>query len=450
MSSAGRLRSISAVADAHLCTGCGVCAYLEPDALHMADVPDVGRRPLPIVGVSGAVDGDAVRACPGAALSHDADALRDAPYGGEWGPVLELFECWSTDPDVRHRGSSGGVVSALAAHAVSSAAAVGALQVQASRSDPLRNETVLNRTYDDIVGAAGSRYSPASPCQRLDLVESAEGRCVVVGKPCDIAATTNAARVRPDLASKVGLTIGIFCAGTPSTQGTEELVRRLDHEPADVQRVDYRGEGWPGRFRIRTTDGAQASLSYEESWGETLQKHRQWRCMICPDHTGEFADLSVGDPWYRTLGDDEPGRSLVVVRTEAGRAALRAAVRDGALEGHPVPLERLPQSQPNLASTRGAVWARVLTMRLAGLPAPRFRGLPSARAWLRLGWRTKISSVGGTLKRIGRRRLREPESRRYPGGTAAVGGGGGPETALREVQHADTLQHDQRELGVRD
>ncbi|SEF17172.1 Coenzyme F420 hydrogenase/dehydrogenase, beta subunit C-terminal domain [Jiangella alba] len=403
--------SIQEVVDAHLCSGCGTCAFLEPDALRMADVPGAGRRPLPIASVNGRVAGAALAACPGARLEHGAGALDGAPLGGSWGPVLALYECWATDPEVRHRGSSGGVISALAAHAVTSGAATGVLQVQARADAPLENETVRNRTYADIVAAAGSRYSPASPGERLDLVEEADGRSVVVGKPCDIAATRQAARLRPSLGAKVGLTIGIFCAGTPTTQGTEEVVRRLGVDPGDVTKLDYRGEGWPGRFRLRTGDGRTPSFSYEESWGETLQKHRQWRCMICPDHTSEFADLAVGDPWYRTVRDGEPGRSLVVVRTEAGRAALEAALRDGAVEGGPIPLERLPQSQPNLAATRGAVWARVRTMRLAGLPAPDYAGLPSFRLWLALGWRDKLRSTAGTLRRIKAKRLREPEPR---------------------------------------
>lgn len=401
--------TIQDVVASHLCTGCGTCAFLAPEALTMVDVPEVGRRPLPIVGVTGPVTGDAVAACPGRALSHDPAAVRDAPFHGAWGPVLDLYECWATDPAVRHRGSSGGVVTALAAHAVTSGAAVGALQVRARPDDPLRNETVLNRSYEDIVSAAGSRYSPGSPGERLDLVESAEGPCVVVGKPCDVASVRSAADSRRALADKIAFTIGIFCAGTPSTRATEKVIGQLGVEPDDVERLDYRGEGWPGRFRIRTTDGAARSLSYEESWGGTLTHHRQWRCMICPDHTGEFADLSVGDPWYRAVRDGEPGRSLVVVRTEAGRRALLAALRDGAIEGGPLPLERLPESQPSLANTRGAVWARVMTLRLAGLPAPEYRGMRSFRLWLRLGTRAKVSSIGGTLRRIRVRRLREPE-----------------------------------------
>lgn len=376
----------------------------------MADVPRVGRRPLPIAAIKGGgVGGDALAVCPGRRLEHPAGTLDGAPFGGEWGPVLALYECWSTDPEVRHRGSSGGVVSALAAHTVMSGRAVGALQIQASKTDPLRNETVLNRTYEEIVGAAGSRYSPASPCERLDLVENAEGPCVVVGKPCDIAAVRAAAERRPVLADHLALTIGIFCAGTPSTAATEQVIRNLELDPADVAKVDYRGEGWPGRFRVRTRDGRTASMSYEESWGGTLTKQRQWRCLICPDHTGEFADLGVGDPWYRKVREGEPGRSLVVVRTERGRAALAAALDQGALEGHELPLARLPESQPGLESTRGAVWGRLVTMRLLGLPTPRYVGMPAFRLWWKLSLRDKITSTGGTWRRVRARKLREPE-----------------------------------------
>ncbi|UFU02387.1 Coenzyme F420 hydrogenase/dehydrogenase, beta subunit C-terminal domain [Ruania suaedae] len=405
------LSTIGAVVDAHLCTGCGVCAYLRPDELAMADVPRVGRRPLPIAAVTGGAGGaggNPVTACPGRRLEHPAGALDGAPYGGEWGPVLALYECWSTDPDLRHRGSSGGVVSALSAHGVTSGSAVGVLQIQAAKDDPLQNETVLNRTYEQIVGAAGSRYSPASPCERLDLVEEAEGPCIVVGKPCDIAAVRTAGELRPALAERLALTIGIFCAGTPSTAATGQVIRSLGVDPAEVSRLDYRGEGWPGRFRVVTAGGDSASTTYEKSWG-ALTKHRQWRCLICPDHTGEFADLGIGDPWYRKLQEGESGRSLVIVRTERGRAALATALADGVVAGHELPLERLRESQPGLESTRGAVWGRLLTMRLLGLPAPTYRGMPAFRLWWKLSLRDKVTSTGGTWRRVRARRLRRPE-----------------------------------------
>ncbi|BAK37879.1 hypothetical protein MLP_48650 [Microlunatus phosphovorus NM-1] len=403
------LDTIRDVVDAHLCCGCGACAYLEPDQFRMDEVPGVGRRPLQIVGVTGGPTPEAVAACPGRRLAHPPEVLVDSPFGGAWGPVLGVYECWATDDELRYRGSSGGVISALAVHALESGSAVGTLGVRARRDAPLLNETVLNRSREDVLNSAGSRYAPASPCQRLDLVENAEGPCVVVGKPCDIAATRSAATLRPALGDKVALTIGIFCAGTPSTQATEQVIASLGLDPASTVRVDYRGEGWPGSFRVETSDGRRGETTYAEAWGGTLAKHRQWRCQICPDHTGEFADLSVGDPWYREVAEDEPGRSLVVVRTSRGQAALDRALRDGALQGGPIATQYLPEAQPHLQMARGAVWARVLTMRLAGLRTPLYENLPSARLWWALSFKRKRSSVLGTVRRIVSRGLRRPE-----------------------------------------
>lgn len=408
-----RLDSIEAVVSGHLCTGCGVCTYLEP-RLHMQEFPNIGRRPVPIVEITGGVRGEAVEACPGRGLAHTRDELAGAPFGGTWGPVIALFECWSTDPKVRHRGSSGGVVSALAMHAIESGTAAGVLQVRARADAPLLNETVLNTTPEAVASSAGSRYAPASPGERLDLVEGAAGPCVVIGKPCDIAGTRVAANQRPALNDKIGLTIGIFCAGTPSTRTTEKMITSLGVTPETVSRLDYRGEGWPGHFRVETASGDRAATTYADAWDGTLSRGRQWRCMICPDHTGEFADLSVGDPWYRKLSPDEPGRSLVVVRTERGRAALARALANGALEGNSIPLDLLPASQPSLEATRGALWARIITLRIAGVAAPRFKNLPSARLWLGLSFRQKLSSVLGTIKRIRVKELRKPESDKFP------------------------------------
>ncbi len=402
-------RSIAEVVDQHLCSGCGACSYLEPEVLAMTEVRDQGMRPLPIAAVNGRpVAGAALRACPGHGLRHPDGALAGAPEHGEWGPVLEVHECWSTDPELRHRGSSGGVVSALAAHALEREHAVGVLQTRASGSDPLRNEVALSRTREDVLAAAGSRYAPASPCAGLQLVEDAGGPCVVVGKPCDVSATRAAASERPRLEEAVALTIGIFCAGTPSRAATESVVRDLGMAPEDVARVDYRGEGWPGLFRATDRDGHRVSATYAEAWAQ-LSRQRQWRCMVCPDHSGQFADISVGDPWYRPPQPGEDGRSLLVVRTERGRAAVAAAFRDGALEGRRVDPAIITASQPSLHATQRTVWGRVLGLRLAGMRAPDYRGMGTLAAWGRLGARDRVASVLGTVRRVRTKGLRTPE-----------------------------------------
>ncbi len=91
--------------------------------------------------------------------------------------------------------------------------------------------------------------------------------------------------------------------------------------------------------RWRDPSGAEATspgIPYAQGWGEILQADRRWRCRICTDHTGAFADISVGDPWHQApVGEAEAGRSLIVARTPRGLRLIREAIAAGVLEATP-------------------------------------------------------------------------------------------------------------------
>lgn len=404
--------NIEEVCERQLCTGCGICASIEPDRFEMDECLEFGRRPF-VKADAPASTGAGLACCPGVALSHE-DTPRDgtdASLFPGWGPVLEVWEGWAADPEIRLAGSSGGAATALALHCLESGGMDRVIHTAARTDVPYLNETVFSTDRASLLARTGSRYAPASPCDRLDELSDLPGRSVFIGKPCDAAALAKARRLHPDLDERIGCVIGFFCAGTPSTRGTLAILEDAGvPNPSSVRSLRYRGRGWPGMWRVEFTDERgevrTVERTYAESWG-FVQRYRQWRCYICPDHTGEFADLAVGDPWYREVEPGEPGSSLIVARTERGRRILQAA----AASGHVVLQQRdeslLPRSQPNLMSTRGSLWARLLTMRLMGATVPRFRSLPSFRFWLReLPLKDKIRSFTGTVKRVFRKRLR--------------------------------------------
>ncbi len=412
--------NIQDVAEAQLCTGCGACASISPDEIEMIDVLEHGRRPR-FTHSGQPTDprsDEAMKVCPGISLEHTYDQsnpkLKRELISG-WGPVLELWEGFASDQSLRKAGSSGGAASALSIFAIEQAKFHGLLHIAARPDVPYLNHTVMSTSRDEIFAATGSRYAPASPCDSLHLIEQAAAPCVLIGKPCDIAAADKARKIRPELDKNLGLTIAVFCAGTPSTKGTMLMLEKMGfNDPTQIQSVRYRGNGWPGMAAVTAeVDGVPKSkeFTYKQSWGEILQKHRQWRCYICPDHTGEFADIAVGDPWYHDAvpdNPDEPGRSLVIVRTERGRVLLKRAMDAGYLTLEQVEPKILPASQPNLLRTRGSVWARLLTLRLLGAPAPKFKNIPMARFWFSaLGFKEKMQSFIGTAKRVYRKKLKE-------------------------------------------
>lgn len=379
----------------------------------MVDVLEHGRRPRLLSADPRAGGGDAMRACPGIELHHEFDPANPALIAElmpGWGPVLELWEGHASDADIRFAGSSGGAASALALYCIERGGMHGLLHTAARVDVPYLNQTVMSTTRQQILSAAGSRYAPASPCDSLEQVETAPGPCVFVAKPCDVAGAEKARRLRPGLDRNLGLTVAVFCAGTPSTKGTLEMMQRMGFDdPTAVTSVRYRGMGWPGKATVEGRSNGHArreQFTYDQSWNQILQRHRQWRCYICPDHTGEFADIAVGDPWYREIGPDEPGRSLVVVRTERGRRILRDAMAAGYLTLERVGADILPRSQPNLLRTRGALWGRLAALRMMLVPAPRFGGMPTFRFWCsQLTLKAKAQSVLGTIKRVFRRGL---------------------------------------------
>ncbi|MBS0262849.1 MAG: Coenzyme F420 hydrogenase/dehydrogenase, beta subunit C-terminal domain [Planctomycetes bacterium] len=413
--------SISEVVSRHMCTGCGACAFMCPDKVQMIDTATHGRRPELVDGPADPRDASLEQAalvCPGVnypAMPAPAAGVEPELFD-EWGPVLEVWEGYSTDSEIRFRGSSGGVVTGLALFCVEQGGMAGALHVRARQDAPLLNETVLSRDRESLLAGSGSRYSPASPCEELGQIENAEGPCVFIGKPCDIAAAAKARAVRPELDRKLGLTIGIFCAGTPSLQGTIALAKRLGaDDPSQIEDIRYRGHGWPGEITAtwrnpKTGLLRTSSVTYADGWGNTLQKYRQWRCHMCADHTGETADVSVGDPWYRPVQPGEPGRSLVLVRTERGRQIVREAVAKGYLVLERRAAHILVDSQKHLERTRATIWGRSVASRLLGVLTPQYKGMKLFKAWAkRLSWKERLQSLTGTVTRVFRRHLLRPE-----------------------------------------
>ncbi len=135
---------------------------------------------------------------------------------------------------------------------------------------------------------------------------------------------------------------------------------------------------------FRTPEGGEQrrELTYEQSWGEILHKYRQWRCYICPDHIGEFADIAVADAWHRSVSDNQPGLSVMVARTVCGKEILEQAIHDGFIKAETVSPEVLPLCRPGQAAYQGGLWARVQTLKLMWVPTPEYQRFDLFRLWI--------------------------------------------------------------------
>src|SRR5262249_27878690 len=146
------------------------------------------------------------------------------------------------------------------------------------------------------------------------------------------------------------------------------------------------------------------------SWGGILSRHAQFRCKICPDGTGNFADVACADAWYTDdsgypLFEEAEGRSLIVTRTQRGEELVRQAIDAAYIVTWSLPEEDILKMQPAQVRRKQLVLARIAAMALFGL-VPRFRGLHLLRAASSGGAWNNLRSFLGMMRRLLHNRMR--------------------------------------------
>lgn len=393
------------------CSGCGLCAAASDGVLQMAVNASGFLRPQKQsdTELPAQTQKDLAVSCPGVSVAHAGAHL--APVHLLWGPVLQSRTAFASDDEIRRQGSSGGAISALACYLLQSGQVDGVAQIAVSSSDPLLNELQISRTRADVLRAAGSRYAPAAPLEPLLAQLRAGLTLAFVGKPCDVAALRQYLRTHPELAARVPVMVSFMCAGVPSLYGTHEVLQRMGADVNQLSSFRYRGDGWPGNARAVQRDGAAFEMDYNTSWGTILGKHLQFRCKICPDGTGEFADVVCADAWYGKDGypdfAERDGRSLLLTRTPAGEDLVQAALKAGVINAEALAVEEIERMQPYQATRKRMVLGRNLATRLAVGTVPRYRRLGLLRAafssrpleWVRQAWGTYRRAAVGSEPR---------------------------------------------------
>lgn len=397
------IKTLKDVVDWEMCIGCGACYYsCDKGAIKLVNIQEIGIRPT-FSSPECASCSKCLSICPGYSIDGGVSDGKASHAEHEFGPALEIWEGHAQDPEIRFQASSGGLLSALALYCLEHEAMNFVLHTGVDPQEPWVNRTVKSTSRSEVLSRTGSRYAPSSPCDSLQDIEDSHHQCVFIGKPCDTAAVSMLRRQRSELDKKLGLVLTFFCAGTPSTRGTLDLITSFGIRPTDVNAVRYRGQGWPGNFKVQYAAGTkEKSLTYAESWGR-LTSYRSLRCNLCPDGLGRVADISCGDAWEKHTGDGDEGRSIVIVRTERGRYILNQAIAANYLQLERVDVAAVLAAQPALLQRRREIFGRLLGMGLLGAPTPRFPGFSLFRSWIRQPMQTKIRTVLGTMSRAIRR-----------------------------------------------
>lgn len=335
------------------------------------------------------------RICPGVGVQAPDESPRDRYFGS----ALGVWEAWATDGAVRHAGSSGGTITAICQFLLEDGYAERVDGIAAGKDDPALSVASSATASDMLLPLAGSRYAPSPSLAHGRVLHRS---IVAIAKPCEASAL----RAMKDDDRERPLLVSFFCAGVPSQRATEELSASLGVDPNRLVELRYRGNGWPGCFVARDSDGNSGVVGYDRSWGQALGPTVQWRCKLCPDGVGEAADIVAGDYWEADeagypLFSEGDGRSVLIARTARGLDVVQRALAAGVVEGRPLNLNTLRPVQPLQVERRTVIAGRLAGARLAGLPVPRAAGFGLVRFALRHPIRN-LRAAKGTFSRARR------------------------------------------------
>lgn len=322
------------VVETNLCTGCAACVmacprdvldYDHSETYHpfnielstASDDCSHGRRGCDIC----------TRACPRfrdwEVESDHALFGRSREAGEVFGISRGVYLVRALEPEVLERGQDGGLVSALLIWGLETGRIEGALTSRLSRTRLWDCEPFLATTREEVLEAAGSRYTyAANPLAMKDAERRGLKRLALVGMSCQASINgTLAARRVNKYARRIELVIGLLCSKSFEYEGMRQIITEEYGIPlADIAKVNIKG-----KFQVwRRSTGEEVDIPLKK-----MQDVTREGCRLCPDFAAEHADISTGG-----LGQTE-GWTLTVVRTQRGQEWLEGAVAAGLVTVRP-------------------------------------------------------------------------------------------------------------------
>ncbi|WP_370279518.1 Coenzyme F420 hydrogenase/dehydrogenase, beta subunit C-terminal domain [Pontibacterium sp.] len=350
-----------------MCTGCGLCQSVAgEDSIQIRTQPTGYKRPV----VVGDLDDETVDSiyavCPGINVSQEFPQDDQVSDDLIWGRNVRNVMAWAAQPNVRFKASTGGVMTGLAQYLVASGEVDFILHVKASDSEPAFGERHLSFTDADVIEASGSRYGPAAPLLDIGSLLDRGQPFAFIGKPCDVSALNNYARIDPRVDELVRYKLAIVCGGYLTPDSFNGFLEQAGVPRKDLARIRYRGNGCPGPVEMENHNGEVFFRSYNDFWGEGESSWSiPFRCKICPNGIGEGADIAAADSWPDCQVDsatekDDPGSNAVIVRSSKGNTLLSAAVEEGFIEtGDEITPRDLDFFQPHQVVKKQAGMARI-------------------------------------------------------------------------------------------
>ncbi len=381
-----------------LCIGCGICNSIDQN------------KPINfLLGKDGAYHPDSETTiknlkniCPGVFIENvNIIENEDQLF---WGYYKECYEAYSLDDEIRFFGSSGGTITALSYYLIEHKIVTGIIHL-GNTENPLFYKLRISKTKEELLRNAGSKYITTDYLKGLrNILKESEGVLAFVGKPCDISAVKQYLKYTKEFEGKILLYISFFCAGLPKFTGLNKIFTRFGLKEESIKHIKYRGEGWPGNFKIITNDDKEYRLSYDDSWGKYLGRELHFRCKICPDGVGMLADIACCDAWDIVDGkpdfSEKPGKSVIFARSQMGLKIIKETVENKYITINKYDVSKLKIIQNYQYQRHSLILSRIFAFTLICNIFPKFKKFGLVKAAKKTSIVIQIRNFIGIFKRI--------------------------------------------------
>jgi len=308
-----------------LCTLCGACLSLCPYL-------NVYEGRVVIVNPCDLNQGRCFDYCPRSEVDLDKvfqSVFQQGYQDLEMGPFKRMLMARSTDPNLKEKAQSGGVVSALMGFALKEGIINSAILTHQD-ANHLPNGRII-RNHKEVTSCAGSSYVAGPTLEVLNKEDwQKTDKIGIVGIPCQMLAlakmrSSNLER-RPPV-DQISLTIGLFCTWAftydPFLTFLKERVGG-----AEIRKLDITPP--PERLLKLATDSRTFDVPLDD-----VRPFIRNSCGVCLDMTSELSDISVG-----TVEGME-GWNTVIVRTDRGEEVFGWAESEGMIETRVFPEENM-------------------------------------------------------------------------------------------------------------
>ncbi len=372
-------RNITAIVCQGWCTGCGTCVAFCPEGALEIKYSVDGRYLPRVVESKCSGCGLCLSLCP--AANENFRQLNQFVFGKIpdnklLGNYINCFIGYSQDTSLRWKATSGGIATSLLLFALKEGLIDGAVLTRISKDDPLRAEAFIARTAEEIYSAMGAKYVPLPLNLLLNKILSEDGKFAIVGLPCHLWGIRRAELRLQGLKDKITYHIGLVCSHTISFRGVEFVLAKLGVLPSQIDKLQYRGNGWPSGLKVLLKDKTEKFIGNLHSWWTEVfggYYFSHYYCTLCGDQFNEFADISLADAWLRSIvKSDTVGTSIVVTRTGAGQDLIEKATAKNQIKLLSLSSAEAIRSQsaPVLFKKRNIV-ARMKVLALVGKKTPK-------------------------------------------------------------------------------